>query len=38
MTYILQERHQQYFIGKAEPNARVQSPVERIWLCKRQSY
>lgn len=25
MTYILQEQHQQYFIGKAEPNTRVQS-------------
>lgn len=30
MTYILQERHQQYFIGKAEPNTRVQSTSGRV--------
>lgn len=38
MTYILQERHQQYFTGKAEPSARLQSLVEHIWPCKRRSY
>lgn len=37
MTYILQEQHQQYFIGKAEPNTRVQSPGEHIWPCRGQS-
>lgn len=37
MTYILQEQHQQYFIGKAEPNTHVQSPGELIWPCRRQS-
>lgn len=38
MTYILREQHRQYFIGKAEPNTRVQSPGEHIWPCRRQSY
>lgn len=38
MTYILQEQHRQYFMGKAEPNTRVQSPGEHIWPCRRQSW
>lgn len=38
MTYILQEQHRQYFIGKAEPNTRLQSPGEHIWPCRRQSH
>lgn len=37
MTYILQEQHQQYFMGKAEPSTRVPSPGELIWPCRRQS-
>lgn len=38
MTYILQEQQRQYFIGKAEPNTRLQSPGEHIWPCRRQSH